>query len=341
LGAGTTTYTTIDVEAGKVYDFRARQYNHFGIYSPYVSASILCVGDNTIPQAPTGSIVVGTGSLALTWTYPAAQEADYKNTKIVINGVTQGYVAGTTYTKQLSGGGQVTCSLQDFDTSGNGSVVSSLIYGIVAPLSSLASGSQGPTGSAGDVQQSRYVVYDITPSVSNVYDANPTGTAGAWLTYVPNANGSAVWIITATTSADGLTVRAPGWTAPTRFSGNVTWYLPDATPPGGPIAGDWWFKTTSRRWYRYNGSSWVEAESLIALPDFPSTFKPVAIGNALPGLPDSSYPIGSTFCTTGDGVLYRNDANTWDIGCIYGKFSGSNNLHTDWRQLHFYSQDSG
>lgn len=317
LGAGATSFTTIDVTAGTTYQFQIRAFNYFGVASPYTTASLLVTGDNTIPQAPTGSASVSTGSVTYTWTYPNPQEADYKHTKIVINGVSQGFVAGTTYTKVLSGGGPTTASFQDFDTSGNGSATSSLVLAYVTPLDVISSGSAGPSGSAGDIQQSRYVVYDVTPTVSNVYDPNPTGTAGSWLTYVPNANGSAIWVITATTSADGLTVRSPGWSSPTRFSGNVHWY--SATAPSAPIAGDWWFNTSggtvsginSKRWARYNGSSWVDANALIELPDFPSTFKPVAIGNALPSLPNASYPIGSTFCTTTDGILYRNDANSW------------------------------
>jgi hypothetical protein len=304
LQPGTTTFTTIDVEAGKTYDFRIRQYNYFGVYSPYASASIVCTGDNTIPQAPTGSAVAGTGSVALTWTYPQPQEADYRHTKITINSVVQGYVAGTTFTKQLSGGGPVTCSLIDYDTSGNASAQSALFYANVAALDSLQSGSAGPTGSKGDYYVDLYKDYDTEPPAPSGINLPIVG----WSTTVPNANGSAIWISTG--KFFGATDTLSGsWSSPTRFSGNVIWYKTSAqTGSLTPIAGDWVFTTDNRRWWRYSGATWEDAYTQLKLPDFPSDFKPVLL---FAGAPTGTATAGTTATDASTGMLYRYDGAAW------------------------------
>lgn len=321
-----TEYTTIDVLAGHTYDFRIRQYNYFGVYSPYASASISVLGDNVAPQAPTSMVVTGgTGSLYVTWVNDPVDK-DYAYTQVWMNttnasasAVNQGTVSGTSWNRTISSSSVYYVWLKNLDTSGNQSSVAAAGNASVAAV---GTGAIGPSGSAGDYWESRYVVYDVTPTVSDNTNVSPTGTAGSWSTTVPNADGSAVWVITGKKNAAG-TVMVTVWSSPTRFAGNVHWYQTSA--PSSPITGDWWFNTTSgtKRWYRYNGSSWVDAESLITLPDFPSTFQPVSIGSALPSLPNASYPNGSTFCVTTTGVLYRNLSGTWTAAVATNVLSGT------------------
>jgi hypothetical protein len=66
----------------------------------------------------------------------------------------------------------------------------------------------------------------------------------------------------------------------------------------------------------------------IQLASYAAAQRPVIIVGALPTLPDSDYPIGSTVVLTTDGKLYRNDSNVWTAAVPTADLSGTINLGT-------------
>jgi hypothetical protein len=260
------TFTTLDVVAGNTYMFRARNVNYLGVYSGYVSKSLYIGGDNTAPQTPTGITATGgTASFTLNWTNPAV-DTDYKFTKILLNSsndlataVNQGSISGTNWNKTIVVTSSLTyyAWLQNIDTSGNMSATSSAVSAMVFPIE--ASGSAGPSGSAGDI---RYSIYrrSATPP------ATPTGnlTPAFWSTSIPTDDGNALWISNGTISgADGTTLIG-SWSTPERLTGKVSWYqttAPTGNTTGSIAIGDlWWDTDDNYKPYRFiltsNSGSW-------------------------------------------------------------------------------------
>ena len=63
--------------------------------------------------------------------------------------------------------------------------------------------------------------------------------------------------------------------------------------------------------------------SINNVAQFAQTIRPVAVVDALPTLPDTRYPVGSTVVLTTTGVLYRNFADSWTafVGTAAGGIS--------------------
>jgi hypothetical protein len=263
FGRTISEFTTIDVEAGKTYDFRARNFNYLGVFSSYVSKSLKINGDNVAPQTPSSiSATGGTGSFAVNWTN-AAVDTDYKFTKIWFNNVNntssmvfQGSVSGTTWNKTVASGSIYYAWLQNVDTSGNMSATSSVVSAVVA---SIGGGTAGPSGSIGNIQYNIYRRSATTP-------ATPTGnlTPAFWSTTIPADDGNALWVSNGLISgADGVTLIG-SWSAPQRLTGKVSWYQTSA-PTGATTSsiaqGDlWWDTDDNYKPYRFiltsNSGSW-------------------------------------------------------------------------------------
>ena len=254
------TFTTLDVIAGNTYEFRARNVNYLGVYSPYVSASLKINGDNVAPQTPTDITATGTtGSFALTWTN-AAVDTDYKFTKVWLNtsnnlstSTFQGSVSGTTWNKAIGVSGSYYAWLQNVDTSGNMSATSSAVSAFVPSIR--ADGGAGPSGSAGNIQYQIYIRSATPP-------ATPTGnlTPAFWSTSIPADNGNALWVSNGLISgADGITLIG-SWSTPERLTGKVSWYqttAPTGATTGSIVIGDlWWDTDDNYKPYRWNGTSW-------------------------------------------------------------------------------------
>jgi hypothetical protein len=259
LQAGTSTYTTIDVEAGKTYDFRARQYSYFGVYSDYATASLLCIGDNVAPQDPTSMTVTGaSGSLYVTWTNPAV-DTDYKVTNVKLNTTNnlgtaygQGSVAGTSWNRTISTSGDYYVWLQNVDTSLN---TSSYAYAGYANVPAIGSGASGPSGSAGNIMTDIYKRSQLVPTT-------PAGNlpVSGWSTTIPADDGNALWVSTGKIDGtDGVTLIG-SWSTPKRLSGQASYYQATAPQDGvnATLAyGDLWFDTDDKYTvYRWNGTSW-------------------------------------------------------------------------------------
>ncbi len=254
-----STFTTLDVVAGKTYMFRARNLNYLGVFSSYVSKSLKINGDNTAPQTPTGITATGgTGSFSLNWTNPAV-DTDYKFTRIWLNtannfstSTVQGTISGTTWNKTITSSSTYYAWLQNIDTSNNTSSVSSQVN---AAVFALGTGDAGPSGSAGNIQ---YQIYrrSATPP------ATPTGnlTPAFWSTSIPADDGNALWVSVGLISGgDGITLIG-SWSTPERLTGKVSWYQTTA-PTGATTAsisiGDlWWDTDDNYKPYRWNGTTW-------------------------------------------------------------------------------------
>ena len=268
-------FTTIDVEAGKTYDFRARNFNYLGVFSSYVSKSLKVFGDTTPPQTPSGiSATGGTGSFAVNWTN-AAVDTDYNFTKIWFNNVNntstwtfEGSVSGTTWNKTVSSGSTYYVWLQNVDTSGNMSGTSSFASAVVT---SIGAGSTGPSGSAGPSGSNGVagnIAYDIYQRNSSVPTGSylPVGnlTPAFWSTSIPADNGNALWQSNGLISgSDGITLIG-SWSTPERLTGKVSWYQTSA-PTGATTSsiaqGDlWWDTDDNYKPYRFistsNSGSW-------------------------------------------------------------------------------------
>ena len=272
LAGAADEFTTLDVTAGIQYNFRARQYNYVGVYSPYASSSLLVVGDNVAPQTPSGiSATGGTGSFAVNWTN-AAVDTDYNFTKIWFNNVNntstwtfEGSVSGTTWNKTVSSGSTYYVWLQNVDTSGNMSGTSSFASAVVT---SIGAGSTGPSGSAGPSGSNGVagnISYDIYRR-SATTPATPTGnlTPAFWNTSIPADDGNALWQSNGLISgSDGITLIG-SWSTPERLTGKVSWYQTSA-PTGATTSsiaqGDlWWDTDDNYKPYRFistsNSGSW-------------------------------------------------------------------------------------
>jgi hypothetical protein len=264
FGRTVSEFTTIDVEAGKIYDFRARNFNYLGVYSPYVSQSILINGDNVPPQTPSSITATGaTGSFSLTWTN-APIDTDYKFTKIWLNNTNtfgsatyQGSISGTTWNKAITSSGSYYAWLQNVDTSNNTSSISTSVNAFVSSI--VADGSIGPSGSKGDTNYSIYKRSTLVPST-------PTGnlTPVGWSITIPADDGNALWVSTGLISgADNVTLIG-SWTTPQRLSGKASYYQTTAPQNGVDatlVIGDLWFDTDDAyKVYRWNGSSWVSVQ---------------------------------------------------------------------------------
>jgi len=276
-------FTTIDVEAGKTYDFRARNFNYLGVFSSYVSKSLKVFGDTTPPQTPSSiSATGGTGSFAVNWTN-AAIDTDYKFTKIWFNNVNntstwnfEGSVSGTTWNKTVASGSTYYAWLQNVDTSGNMSGTSSFVSAVVGTISGATgpSGSAGPSGSVGPSGSNGTngaagvagnIAYDIYRR-SSTTPATPTGnlTPAFWNTSIPSDDGNALWQSNGLISgSDGITLIG-SWSTPERLTGKVSWYQTSA-PTGATTAsiaqGDlWWDTDDNYKPYRFistsNSGSW-------------------------------------------------------------------------------------
>ena len=258
-----STFTTLDVVAGKTYMFRARNFNYLGVFSSYVSQSLKINGDNTAPQTPSSIVATGgTGSFGLTWTN-AAVDTDYKFTKIWLNtannfgtSTVEGLISGTTWNKTIASSSTYYAWLQNIDTSNNTSSVSSPVSAFV---SAIGTGAAGPSGSKGDVNYNIYRRSAIVP-------ATPTGnlTPAFWSTSIPGDDGNALWVSTGLISGlDNMTLIG-SWSAPERLNGKVSYYQNDAPISGSnasPVIGDLWFDTNDNfKVYRWDGSSWTSVQ---------------------------------------------------------------------------------
>jgi hypothetical protein len=259
FGRTISEFTTIDVEAGKTYDFRARNFNYLGVYSSYVSSSIKINGDGTPPQTPSSITATGgTGSFTANWTNEAV-DTDYKFTKIWFNNVNntsswtyQGSISGTTWNKTIASGSSYYVWLQNVDTSGNTSATSSAATAVVA---SIGTGEAGPTGSIGNTQ---YNIYRRSATIP----ATPTGnlTPAFWSITIPADDGNALWVSNGLISgADGITLIG-SWSTPERLNGKVSWYqtsAPTGATTGSIVQGDlWWDTDDAYKPYRWNGTTW-------------------------------------------------------------------------------------
>ena len=271
FGRTISEFTTIDVEAGKTYDFRARNFNYLGVFSSYVSKSLKVFGDTTPPQTPSGiSATGGTGSFAVNWTN-AAVDTDYNFTKIWFNNVNntstwtfEGSVSGTTWNKTVSSGSTYYVWLQNVDTSGNMSGTSSFASAVVT---SIGAGSTGPSGSAGPSGSNGVagnISYDIYQRNSSVPTGSylPVGnlTPAFWSTSIPADNGNALWQSNGLISgSDGITLIG-SWSTPERLTGKVSWYqtsAPTGATTSSIVQGDlWWDTDDAYKPYRWNGTSW-------------------------------------------------------------------------------------
>jgi hypothetical protein len=255
-----STFTTLDVEAGKTYMFRARNFNYLGVYSSFVSQSLKINGDNVAPQTPSSIVATGaTGSFSLSWVNDAV-DTDYKFTKIWLgttntfgSSTYQGSISGTTWNKAITTSGSYYAWLQNVDTSNNTSSISTSVNAFVSAI--IADGAPGPSGSAGNIQYQIYRRSSTTP-------ATPTGnlTPAFWSTSIPTDDGNALWVSNGLISgADGITLIG-SWSTPERLTGKVSWYqttAPTGATTSSIVIGDlWWDTDDNYKPYRWNGTSW-------------------------------------------------------------------------------------
>ena len=274
FGRDTTTFTTIDVEAGKTYSFRARNFNYLGVYSDYVSSSLKIQGDTTRPQPPyAANIIGGSGSLYVTWTNNPV-DRDYKFTQVFTNttnasasAINEGRVSGTSWNKTITASGSYYVWMKNIDTSANESDVYYAGSAIVNAIGQGEVGPAGPSGSAGYNLTSIYRRSTTTPAGAYYPTGNLIPSSNSpfgWSPNIPSDDGQPLWTSQgAISSADQQTLSG-SWSAPQRVSGRVSYYQDE--PPvnntdASLVIGDIWFDTNGgMRAYRWNGSSWVSVQ---------------------------------------------------------------------------------
>jgi len=265
FGRDTRTFTTIDVEAGKTYSFRARNFNYLGVMSEYVSQSLYIQGDNTRPQAPySGSAIGGSGSLYVTW-LNSAVDRDYKFTQVFTNtsnasasAQNEGTVSGTSWNKTITTSGSYYVWLKNIDTSGNQSDISSGGNAFVSAIGQGAPGPAGPSGSAGFAYTNIYRRSDLIPS-GPTYPVGNIPVSG-WDLLIPADTGEALWQSSGLISNADNTTLTGSWSAPKRLNGRLSYYQ-TTSPSSGMVEGDIWFDIDDKmKVYRFSSGSWVSVQ---------------------------------------------------------------------------------
>lgn len=154
----------------------------------------------------------------------------------------------------------------------------------------------------------------VTAGTTKYYWIRAVDTIGYKSAFVGSVSGTATAVpsgsIDSSITTAITTAQNTANTAQATADGKNKSFYQTTAPVAGMVAGDLWFDTDDGyRIYRYNGSSWLDIQRVIASSDFGTGIEPVGMVAGLPS--PAGYTGPKTVFNSADGQLYRYASGAW------------------------------